>query len=245
MLATSCVVGNAIEGAWEGDCGSAPCLLWKYVYVPCPYPRQMGCDAVCGVVLVNAAGVIRPAVTSCRARRTSSAPLVQQIYNMSRQTESDGGTRRVYTSRVWGVVEDVRGRGGADVVSMPYLSVFETNLHAGTVISIVPHCDSSSASAVCASLGAQMASGCGGVSRMKSCLDNGGDGGGDGADVSAKPCLSWALSLWPLLVGNGPPLNPHGCGAAPSLYLHSRCGRANGLSRVWSMASGRCRACFV
>ena len=125
---TACYVGKAIVDAWKGDYGSAPCSLEGCACVVFPCPQQKEYDVVCGVLWVNDAEATRLAVISYLARQTSSAPLVQQIYNVTRRTESGGEMLAGCMSLVWAVVVDARGRGGVDEVNMPYLSVCEMSL---------------------------------------------------------------------------------------------------------------------
>lgn len=163
MLATAGFAGKAIVDAWEGDYGSAPCSLEGCACVVFPCPQQKEYDVACGVLRVNDAGATRLAVVSCLARRTSFALLVQQIYNVTRRTESGGEVLVGCRSLAWAVVVDARGQGGVDEVNMPYLSVCEMSLGDVFAKQDVLRCGSSSSWAVYASLDAQMASGCDGV----------------------------------------------------------------------------------
>jgi hypothetical protein len=183
--------------------------------------------------------VIVPSSIAYQARPTSFAPCVKRFDDANLRTASgDGMMTQECTSGEMSVVELGRGRSGTGEANMSYLWVGGRILRGDSSIWSVRCCDSCAALIVCGSPGAEMEIGCGDVSRMERCLDD-----GDGGVVKkAKPCLHWAP--FPSTIGSGrPPLNPHDCGAAPGLC--SNFSRVNVPPRAWLVNECRCRGCLA
>src|SRR5690242_3204881 len=115
---------------------------------------------------------------------------VQVAYSTSRPMASDDElTMAGRMCQALVVTKRDRGPSEARVENVPSLLDDASSLHAVSLTSSARCCGSYAAWCVYDRL-VEMQSDCDGASRMRSCRGGGGD---DGAGVSAKPCLRWAL----------------------------------------------------